>query len=106
MLEKAELAKAGEFLWGAIAESIKALSLKYTGEPAKSHYEIRRALKDISLGYHNKGFDKDWPYVANLLHVNFYETFMEEEYFRANYEQGKMLLDFITKLNYKPLKKK
>jgi hypothetical protein len=58
--------------------------------------------KKVDLHDGDGGFDKDWPDL-NLLHVNYYETFMDEENFRANFEKGKKVLAFITELLYKPL---
>ena len=104
MLKKGELAKGGELLWGAIAESIKALRLKYDAEPIRSHYQIRNALKEIALSY--KKFRMEWAESADLMHVNFYESFMDDESFRANYEKSKMALFFIMRLNEKRGKEK
>jgi hypothetical protein len=97
MLEKGELSKAGELLWGAIAESVKALPFKYGGEPIRTHNQIKYAFDEIALAY--KEFRKEWAESANLMHVNFYESNMDHESFSINYEKSRMALLFIMHLN-------
>ena len=47
-LQKKEFGKAGELLWGAIAEIVKAISLKDTDYPINSHNQIRSFMSQLS----------------------------------------------------------
>lgn len=102
ILNKCEYNKAGELLWGSIAEAAKALYLKYTGRPINNHNKIRSALDELCLQYNDIGFSRDWNKAADRFHVNFYETFMEKDEFLETYENGKLLLTFIQSLTSKP----
>ena len=78
MLEASQqnLAKASEFLWGAIAEAVKsifALADKRLG----SHREIINALRETVL---KEEVEKKREYIrcANQLHINFYEGYVDK----------------------------
>lgn len=71
-IDARELEKASEFLWGSMAQALKALAASKE-RTLKSHNDIRnyamdvsRALKDDSIRH---AFDK-----AQSLHSNFYES--------------------------------
>jgi hypothetical protein len=71
-VEAGDLEKASEFLWGSMAEALKAVAAS-RGIRLKSHKEIRdyamelaRALKDESIRH---AFNN-----AQSLHSNFYES--------------------------------
>ncbi len=93
-LEKKEFGKSGELLWGSIAEMCKAVYLHSTGEPMNSHMQIRDFLKGLFNTYRKKEL-KDWANSANLLHVNFYETFLDEHCFMEHYSKGVKLYVFL-----------
>lgn len=103
-LEKKELGKAGELMWGAIAETAKALSLK-DGQPIRTHEQIRTFLSKLSTIYNKKVLDK-WKKSADYLHVNFYETFLDEPTFLEHYEDGEQLYVFLDNQLIKSKKKK
>ena len=95
---KGEYTKAGELLWGSIAEAAKALSLKYTGQPVNDHKKIRYYLDKLCLGYDNKEYCRELNRAAERLHINFYETFLEKDEFLETFEKGKLLLSFLENL--------
>ena len=103
-LRKREFAKAGELLWGAIAETAKALYLKDYGEPIDSHYGIRDFLNSLSSSYRRTDLKK-WKRSADDLHVNFYETHLDEPTFLEMYTDGVKLLEFLTSLLRKSRKR-
>jgi len=103
-LSKKEYGKAGELLWGAIAESIKALYLGETGKPIDSHNQIRDFLNRLSTMYNKDVLDK-WKRSVNNLHVNFYETYLDESTFLEYYEDGEQLVAFIQSQLIKKKKK-
>ena len=104
-LKKKEFGKAGELLWGAIAETVKALFLHDAGKPINSHEAIRDFLKKISTVY-NKEILEKWRRSADNLHVNFYETFLDENTFLEYYENGEQLYAFLDSKLMKSRKKK
>ncbi len=104
-LEKKELGKAGELLWGAIAETVKALFLHDYGKPINSHGAIRDFLKKLSTVYNKEVLEK-WRRSADNLHVNFYETFLDEDTFLEYYENGEQLYAFLDSKLMKSRKKK
>ena len=103
-LKKKEFGKAGELLWGALAESIKALYMSDTGKPINSHNKIRGFLLQLSTLYNKKVLDK-WNKSVNNLHVNFYETYLDDNTFLEYYEDGEQLLAFIQSQMIKKKKK-
>jgi Archaeal PaREP1/PaREP8 family len=83
-----ELAKAGEFLWGAIAEAAKALHLMVKGKPINKHGPISNYLRQLSSEYNRNTKIAD---AANDLHINFYETALSESRFSEQYDNAKLL---------------
>ena len=104
-LKKKEFGKAGELLWGAIAESIKALYMIETGKPMNSHNQIRDFLLRLSTLYNNEVLNK-WGRSANNLHVNFYETYLDNNTFLEYYDDGVQLLALIQSKLIKKKKSK
>ncbi len=76
-LEQGEVEKAGEFLWGSMAQAIKAvatfrgLSLRRHDQIGVYVLELSRALGDTAL--------RDAFRDANSLHQNFYESGLTRE---------------------------
>jgi len=95
LIKQKEFAKAGEMLWGAIAEGVKALNMIRTGEPVRDHAGIRRILKNIVLEYKKKGLNEQYSKAADNLHVNFYETFLDESDFFKQYDYAKLLFGLL-----------
>lgn len=95
LLTRKELAKAGELLWGAIAEAAKALHLMVKGKPIDIHTDIKNYLERLS--FEHSGQIKI-ARAANQLHVNFYEaSLLQEEEFFEQYEYGRSLLELLMK---------
>lgn len=93
-LQKKEFGKAGELLWGAIAETAKALHLINSDVPLSNHNNIRDFLGTLSTSYSKKELD-EWKNSADNLHVNFYETYLDEHRFLKEYTNGEQLLAFL-----------
>ena len=104
-LRKKELGKSGELLWGAISETVKALFLHDYGKPINSHEGIRKFLRNLSTE-HNKEVLEKWRRSADNLHVNFYETFLDEPTFLEYYEDGEQLFAFLDSKFVRSRKKK
>jgi uncharacterized protein (UPF0332 family) len=98
LLNKGEYPKAGELLWGSIVEAAKALSLKYTGQPISDHKRIKKYIDKLCLGYSNIEDCIKMRQAADRLHINFYETFLENDEFWETYENGRLLLSFLLGL--------
>lgn len=71
-LKAGEPEKAGEFLWGSMAQAIKAVAA-IKGIKLRSHNQLReyasslgKEIEDINISAHFQ--------IANSLHSNFYET--------------------------------
>jgi len=94
-LQKQEYGKTGELLWGAIAESVKAMHLQNNDVPINSHVEIRFFLKNLRNIYKQKDL-QIWQRSANHLHTNFYETDLDEDTFLEYYQNGEQLYAFLN----------
>ena len=94
ILNRNELAKAGELLWGAVAETAKALHLRDTDVPLNTHSQIKEFLFQLHIIYRRKEL-KTWKNSAELLHVNFYESFLEGQTFREHYQNAERLFAFL-----------
>ena len=67
--------KAGEFLWGSIAQALKAVA-SYKGYYLKSHRQIWDFAESLSKDLKDKSIYDAFLH-ANLLHSNFYECELE-----------------------------
>lgn len=81
---KRKFAKASEFLWGAIAEQIKAVSVLYQ-RPPTSHKGIIKAGQQIAVQLKDQNMFKLIDREAQALHANFYEEFLSEDAFGDHY---------------------
>lgn len=73
--------KASECLWGAIVETLKALSLIKRRKPVNSHGDIAKFLDSLIEAGHDAGnitAMKELKKAANDLHVYFYETYLSD----------------------------
>ena len=70
-IQAGETEKAGEFLWGSLAEAIKAVAAS-DGKKLYAHEEIREYARELAKKY---GDESIWDIygIANSLHRNFYE---------------------------------
>jgi len=96
-MKKREYGKAGELLWGTIAETAKAFHLQYYRMPIDSHNDIRKFLDSLYSIYKKKEL-REWKRSADNLHVNFYESYLDEPTFMEEYTNGVKLLAFLSGL--------
>jgi len=67
--------KASEFLWGSLAEALKAVALS-RGIPLKKHREIWNYVESLPKELEDKSIYDAFLH-ANFLHTNFYESELE-----------------------------
>ena len=71
-IQAGETEKAGEFLWGSMAQALKAVAAS-EGKELNSHGEIRKYAMELAKK-HNDVSIWDVYGIANSLHSNFYEA--------------------------------
>jgi Archaeal PaREP1/PaREP8 family len=100
LIKQKEFAKAGEFLWGAIAEATKALGFIIKNEPIRSHNEITKYLNELQVqeGRGKGRIKKEHTSAAHQLHINFYESSFDEETFLELYDYANFLYGFLMDL--------
>lgn len=76
-LRGGDVEKASEFLWGSIAEAIKAVAVS-KGIVLESHDELRTYTRELAKALGDKSI-WDAFYHANSLHSNFYESRLKLE---------------------------
>ena len=90
--------KASEFLWGSMAQAIKALAAS-KGIHLKTHNQIRQYVNSITKELGDKSI-YDTFIKANFLHVNFYESELNMEDVRLIAEDIRIgvekLLDLVN----------
>ena len=85
-------------MWGAIAETLKAMSLRVYEKPLKSHQDIRGFLKRLVVQFNDKGITHDLKMAADRLHTYFYETDLDTDEFRLMYSRGKELYGLLQSI--------
>lgn len=93
LLTKEDYPQASEKLWGACAEMVKAVAAK-----RRISLGTHRSIGDFILNLHKEHPDWDLMdafYVANTLHTNFYENWLNPEYITKG---GKVIEEFVKKL--------
>ena len=76
-LQQGDVEKAGELLWGSMAEALKGVAAR-KGIGLRTHREIRRFARTLSAERQEPGI-MDAYIRAEHLHSNFYEVFLEVE---------------------------
>jgi HEPN domain-containing protein len=76
-LETGDYDKASEFLWGSVAEAIKALAAK-RGQMLKTHGELWKLLRVLAIELDEPQLIEDFR-TANFLHMNFYENELQPD---------------------------
>jgi len=71
-IQAGEAEKAGEFLWGSMAQALKAVGAS-EGRELNTHGEIRKYATELAKK-HNDMSIWDVYGIANSLHGNFYEA--------------------------------
>lgn len=86
LLRQGDRAKAGEMLWGAVAELLKAIGLLY-GRPVGGHAELIALTKSLAVGRQDPEMVR-LVKAAEKLHVNFYEHHLDDEEFSDHWHLG------------------
>jgi len=95
--KKQEYEKASEFLWGSVAEALKALLMARKGFRIKSHTEFWDVARELA----RELADEDIYVVfreANSLHSNFYEVRLKEEDVMISLERVRMLVGKLLEI--------
>ena len=71
-IEAGEAEKAGEFLWGALAEGLKAVAAS-EGKKIKAHWEIGDYARKLSKELGDRSISDAYGH-ASYLHSGFYEA--------------------------------
>jgi len=74
-LLEGEAGKAGELLWGCVAQATQAVAA-YNNRPLRSHRELKNFIMQLARDLHDQDIEKDFI-VAESLHHNFYEVQQE-----------------------------
>ena len=83
-LEAGEMEKAGEFLWGSMAEAVKATAAQ-KGQLLQNHGVLRRYAKQLARELQDPTLEA--AYIrAEQLHINFYEVFLRPDELAREYE--------------------
>ena len=90
-LETGDLIQASEKYWGATAQAFKAIA-EERGWEHKSHAHLYRVLRNIVDETGDREITKLFN-SANLLHINFYEHYMDREEMQPYIEDVSTLLD-------------
>jgi hypothetical protein len=104
-IKKQELAKAGEFLWGAISSIISAIGALYKQVP-RNHKEIVESGKRLAIEVGDQDMYQFLNREAQALHANFYHEFLNEETFNQSYDVIMRLYGKIETIFEKELQKK
>jgi hypothetical protein len=93
--------KASEFLWGSLAEALKALALS-EGISLQKHGQIWNYVEELTKEKEDKDIYDVFLH-ANALHKNFYELELDHEKVRRMAEDVKVtvekLISYIPKEN-------
>lgn len=76
-LQEGDVEKASEFLWGSMAESLKAVAA-CKGQLLRTHQELRIFARGLAREIKEPGIEEAYSR-AEKLHANFYESFLEPE---------------------------
>ncbi len=99
-LQQGDTEKAGEFLWGCMAEALKGVAA-LKGRVLRSHWELRafaRALaSELSLRLVQNAFVR-----ADRLHSNFYESFLTPEDLAEDVEEIREAVRVLLELMEEP----
>jgi hypothetical protein len=89
-IQAGETEKAGEFLWGSMAQALKAVAAS-EGKELNTHGEIRKYAMELAKKNNNMSI---WDVygVANSLHNNFYETGLSLEEVQTHAERIRTII--------------
>lgn len=86
LLAEGEPAKAGEMLWGATAELLKAIGLVH-GRPVTRDDLLAKVAQQIAITTRDAAIDRGWK-AANAMHANFYENHLEGEEYSTKFVEA------------------
>ncbi len=84
-IQAGEAGKAGEFLWGSVAEALKAVAANEKRE-LRSHGEVREFARALAKKLNDMSIWDGYA-IANSLHSNFYEAGLSLEEIQINAER-------------------
>jgi len=76
-LETDKLRQAGEKLWGAASQAVKALA-ELRGWQHDGHAPLFEVIRRVAKEYNDEQLRYQFG-LANVLHINFYENWLERE---------------------------
>ena len=105
LVQKGEMEKGGEFIWGAVGAYLNALELLKTGKAKADHGQMVKNAEGVANSLGDKRLDEAIK-SAEKLHANYYHSFLTKEEFleraeraRYAYERfGKILEDELSRL--------
>lgn len=90
-IERQEYEKASEFLWGSVAEALKAVLMVRKGLRIKSHGEFWSLARELAKELGDEGVYTTFR-EADSLHSNFYEVRLEKEDVESSFERIRLLV--------------
>lgn len=90
LLEQADYPQASEKLWGAVATAVKAAATTRHWRHS-SHRELRNAIQTLSAETGDSDLRRLFA-IAEALHANFYEDWMDAETVRIHAEDARRLV--------------
>ena len=103
-LQEGDVEKAGEFLWGSLAQALKGVAARKE-QLLRNHKEIRTYARAVSLELQDPTVETAFA-IADRLHSNFYEAFLDIEDLAVDAERIReavsMLLGLLDTLSEEP----
>lgn len=82
LLEQNHLEKASELAWGSLVERVKALGIVKSDVRLRSHRDLRTYIKRMAMDKKDEEMYRVYQR-AESLHINFYESFFDEDDVRS-----------------------
>jgi HEPN domain-containing protein len=101
-LQKGEVEKSGELLWGSVAEALKAFMMARKGLLIKEHREFRRIARELAKECADESISQVVA-EADSLHSNFYEARLEIDDLRCAFERIRFLVEKLKNLTIREL---
>jgi hypothetical protein len=76
-LQSGEAGKAGELLWGSVAEALHAVAA-INNRPVRTHRDLKNFAMQLARDLNDQTIEKDFV-VAESLHHNFYDVQQEPQ---------------------------
>ena len=76
-LQNGEAGKAGELLWGSVAQAVYAVAV-FRNTSVQTHRELKNFVIQLARDLSDQSIEKDFI-IAESLHHNFYEVQQEPE---------------------------